>query len=198
MTSRSSLDYQKRQKVGLDDLSPQKCFSAMFSLDAIIDNMYFNPGGSMARRINWQKLRKRSYYKTIELASTLGVSRSTIKYWSHNGLSPIDRKQFSWIYYGGDVIDYIKLKNKKFKVPTNPGEVYCFHCRKSRRVKTDSLKIVNTKKTLGNKVIDQLNILGNCIVCGYKCGRLTSENCIESFLIYYPEFTGDVPVNSNS
>ena len=49
MTSQSSLDYQKRQKVGLDDLSPQKCFSAMFSLDAIIDNMYFNPGGSYGK-----------------------------------------------------------------------------------------------------------------------------------------------------
>ena len=152
----------------------------------------------MARRINWQKLRKRSYYKTIELASTLGVSRSTIKYWSHNGLSPINRTHFSWIYYGADVIDYIKLKNKKFKVPINPGEVYCMHCRKSRKVKLETLIIVKTGKKIGKSQIDQLDINGNCVMCGYRCGRFSSPNCIWSFLIYYPEFSGDVPVNSNS
>ena len=152
----------------------------------------------MARRINWQKLRKRSYYKTIELASTLGVSRSTIKYWSHNGLSPIDRKQFSWIYYGGDVIDYIKLKNKKFKVPTNPGEVYCMHCRKSRKVKLETLIIVKTGKKIGKSQIDQLDIQGNCVVCGYRCGQFSSPNCIGSFLKYNPGYSGDVPVSSNN
>ena len=152
----------------------------------------------MAKRVNWQKLRKRSYYSTSELASTLGLSKSAIKNWSHNGLSPINRKDFSWMFYGEDVIDYIKDKNSKYKVTTNPGEIYCFHCRKSRKLKLETLEIINTGKKLGNGLVDQIVILGQCVKCGYRCRQLSSENCIESFLYYYPKFSGNVPVNSNN
>ena len=138
----------------------------------------------MGKRINYQKLRWHIYYKTIELASALGVCRSAVKYWVHHGLKPINRGSHGWIFFGKDVIEYFKARNKKFHI--GEGEVNCFSCRKGRIVEPNSIELVVSGDKLGSENVIQILIKGICEICGSKGVRLASENTIEKFLTYYP------------
>ena len=68
----------------------------------------------MGNRVKYQYLKDYKYYTTLELSKELGVSRSTVKYWAHHGLEPIDREQRQWKFNGKDVKVYLKKKNKFF------------------------------------------------------------------------------------
>lgn len=151
----------------------------------------------MAKRTKYQHLKDYRFYSTLELAKLLNVCRSGVQYWANHGLEPVNRTQHRWKFNGKDVKVYLKKKNNKFKVKTAPGEVYCPSCRASRRVKVKSIEVILTGRKLGNNLIDQLMIYGKCIKCGNQCTRLTSENCIGTFLSYYPDFSGKVPGSSS-
>ena len=138
----------------------------------------------MGKKINYQKLRWHYYYKTIELASALGVCRSAVKYWACHGLEPINRGSHSWIFFGKDVIEYFKARNKKYHI--GEGEVNCFSCRKGRIVEPNSIELVVSVDKLGSENIAQILIKGNCEICGSKGVRLSSENKIKKFLPHYP------------
>ena len=150
----------------------------------------------MAKRTKYQQLKDYRFYTTLELAKLLKVSRSGVQYWANHGLEPTKREQRRWKFNGKDVKIYLKEKNNKFKVKTAPGEVYCPSCRASRRVKVKSIEVILTGRKLGNNLIDQLMIYGKCIICGNQCTKLSSENCIGTFLSYYPDFSGKVPGSS--
>ena len=151
----------------------------------------------MAKRTKYQHLKDYRFYTTLELAILLKVSRSGVQYWANHGLEPTKREQRRWKINGKDVKIYLKEKNNKFKVKTAPGEVYCPSCRASRRVKVKSIEVILTGRKLGNNFIDQLMIYGKCIKCGNQCTKLSSENCIGTFLSYYPDFSGKVPSSSS-
>ena len=151
----------------------------------------------MAKRIKYQHLKNYEFYSTLELAKKLGVSRSTVQYWAHHGLEPVNRTQRRWKFNGKEVKMYRKKINNKFKVKTAPGEVYCPSCRASRRVKVKSIELKLTGRKLGNNLVDQIMIYGKCIKCGNQCTQLSSSNCIGTFLSYYPDFSGKVPSSSN-
>ena len=133
----------------------------------------------------------------MELEILLKVSRSGVQYWAHHGMEPTKREQRRWKFNGKDVKVYLKKKNNKFKVKTAPGEVYCPRCRASRRVKVESIELKLTGRKLGNNLVDQIMIYGNCIKCECECTQLSSANCIGIFLSYYPDFSGKVPSSSN-
>ena len=151
----------------------------------------------MAKHTKYQHLKDYKFYTTLELAKLLNVSRSGVQFWANHGLEPTNREQRRWKFNGKDVKIYLKKKNNKFKVKTAPGEVYCPSCRASRRVKVESIEVILTGRKLGNNLIDQLMIYGKCIKCGNQCTKLSSENCIGTFLSYYPDFSGKVPSSSS-
>ena len=149
----------------------------------------------MGKRINYQKLRWHFYYKTIELASALGVCRSAVKYWVHHGLEPINRGSHGWIFFGKDVIEYFKARNKKFHI--GEGEVNCLSCRKGRTVEPNSIELVVSGDKLGSNKIAQIFIKGICETCGSNGVRLSSENKVEEFLSNYPTIIKTVMAKLN-
>lgn len=149
----------------------------------------------MGKRINYQKLRWHIYYKTIELASALGVCRSAVKYWVHHGLEPINRGSHGWIFFGKDVIEYFKARNKKYHL--GEGEVNCLSCRKGRMVESNSIELVISGNKLGSEKVIQILIKGICVICGSNGVRLASENTIEKFLTNYPTIIKTVMAKLN-
>ena len=151
----------------------------------------------MAKRIKYQHLKNYKFYTTLELAKILRVSKSTVIYWAHHGLEPVNRTQHRWKFNGKEIKMYRKKINNKFKVKTAPGEVYCPRCRASRRVEVGSIKLKLMNRKLGNNQVDQIMIYGICIKCECQCTQLSSSNRIGFFLSYYPDFKGKIPGSSS-
>ena len=151
----------------------------------------------MGKRVKYQHLKDYRFYTTLELAKLLNVSRSGVQYWSHHGLEPIDRKQRRWKFNGKDVKLYLKRKNNQFKKKTAPGEVHCLSCRLSRRVIVESIKLKIIDRNVGKNHVDKIMIFGICVECGNQCTKISSSNCIGTFLTYYPDFKGKIPGSSN-
>lgn len=143
----------------------------------------------MAKKFNYQSVRKDAIYTVNRIYEELGPSKSTVKYWVHNnGLEPIDINDRPWLFKGHVLKEFLKKKMNKFKCKLKEDECYCLSCRKGVRVLTESIQLVYTGKLLGNAGVAQIIIKGICEECGKTAIRLSSENRIEEFLAHYPDY----------
>ena len=143
----------------------------------------------MARRVKYQLLRNYFYYNTQELVSVLGVSKSTVQNWVRSGLKSIKSANKGPYFFGMDVKECHKLRNRNSKVKLLKGEVFCGGCKQASKLKTSSIKLMVTDKLLGNKGASQIIISGRCRTCGSKCNLFSSSNRVSEFLAKYPKYS---------
>ena len=67
----------------------------------------------MAKRQNWQLIKKDQTYTVTELAELFNMSRSGIKYWVKLGLKPIQSEERKFYFSGEDVIEFVREKNRR-------------------------------------------------------------------------------------
>lgn len=145
----------------------------------------------MRRKSNWQLIQKNRYYSTKELAAVFGYRRSAITYWVKIGLKPINPGDRRFLFYGEDVIKFLKEQKIKNKVKTKPGECYCTSCREARMLKPKTLKLEFKNIILGKDNVKQVIIRGECKVCGNRVSSFSSTAKIDGFLKHYPGFKRD-------
>ena len=121
--------------------------------------------------------------------SILGVSKSTVQNWVRSGLTVIKSANKGPYYFGIDVKEFHKQRNRNSKVKLLKGEVRCCRCNHGRKLKTSSIKLIVTDQLLGNKGTFQIIISGRCRTCKSKCILFSSSNRVSEFISKYPKYS---------
>ena len=107
---------------------------------------------------------RRSYYIN-EIVSLLKITRKTCGLWiKQEGLKTIEGIS-PFMIKGADLIDFIKKKRAKGKIPINKNEFLCMRCRQGVKAKIGSEKIIKTGKRTGKDNHEQLEKTGICERC---------------------------------
>ena len=110
-------------------------------------------------KINPKGIHKNMSYTVAELTSILGVNEKTISRWMDNGLKTVAGCEKPFLFYGSDLQAFVKSKDEKRKATLKRNEFYCFGCKRPRRAKRGSKKVVGDKE----KAV--------CAVCSGKMSR---------------------------
>jgi hypothetical protein len=98
-------------------------------------------------------------YTVAELTTILGVNEKTILRWIDGGLKPLVGCEKPYLIAGSELQVFIKNKDEKRRVELKSHEFFCFGCKRPRRAKRGS------KKLLGDKM------KGVCAVCNGKMSK---------------------------
>lgn len=107
-----------------------------------------------------------------EISSLLGVDRKTCSRWiKDEGLEVIKKNVSPLLVMGANLIDFIKNKRIKRKMPTEKNQFVCFKCHKVVKAKAGSEQIIRTGKTIGKDSHEQLRKIGICERCGTEVNK---------------------------
>ena len=140
----------------------------------------------MKKKIIYQKIFKNRLYTEKRLQDSLKVSRSTISYWIRNGLKPIFPGKGPYFFEGESVKNYLRQRAISKKTNLNPGEIYCFACRRGVRADEQSLEIIDTGIAIGKGLNTKIVISGRCADCGTKVNLIWSRTRLSEFINNYP------------
>ena len=110
-------------------------------------------------KINPKGIHKHMSYTVSELTNILGVNEKTVLRWMDSGLKAVSGGAKPFLIYGSDLQVFLKNKDEKRKVEMKPHEFFCFGCKRPRRAKRGSKKVVGDKE----KAV--------CAVCSGKMSR---------------------------
>lgn len=110
-------------------------------------------------KINLKGIHKHMSYTIAELTDILGVNEKTVLRWIDGGLKPVAGCEKPYLIAGSELQVFIKNKDEKRKVELKPHEFFCFGCKRPRRAKRGSKKVVGDK------------MRGVCVVCNGKMSK---------------------------
>lgn len=114
----------------------------------------------------------RRSYSVSEIASLLGINRKTCGRWiKYGGLEVIEENVNPLLILGLDLINFIKKRREKRKVPIKENEFYCVKCHKAVRAKIGSEQTIKTGKRIGKDNREQLKKMGVCENCQTQLNR---------------------------
>ena len=122
--------------------------------------------------LNETLIRSQRVYTPNEIASLLNSSVNTIRNWIKEGMKVLKGTKMPYLICGSDVIEFIRMKKKKRKIPINPGEFLCLRCHKSRK----SVPELTIPRLSGKKMgfSQQIIIEGICVICGCRMYYFTT------------------------
>ncbi len=119
----------------------------------------------------FNRIKSRKSYNLTEIARLLSIDRKTCSRWvKDEGLKVIE-KNVSPLVMGADLIDFIKNKREKRKVPVKENQFFCLKCHKAVIAKTGSEQTIKTGKRIGKDNHEQLKKIGVCELCGTKLNK---------------------------
>lgn len=110
-------------------------------------------------KINTKGIHKHMSYTIAELTSILGVNEKTIARWMDCGLKTVSGGAKPFLVYGADLQAFVKNKQDKRKATLKQNEFFCFACKRPRRARRGSKKVMGDKE----KAL--------CAVCSGKMSR---------------------------
>lgn len=110
-------------------------------------------------KIKPKGIHKHISYTVSELTNILGVNEKTVARWMESGLKTVSGGAKPYLIYGGDLQAFLKTKDEKHKATLKRNEFYCFGCKRPRRAKRGSKKVVGDKEK------------ATCAVCSGKMSR---------------------------
>jgi len=121
---------------------------------------------------NYNKIKSKDSYSMTEISALLGVSRKTCRRWIKNeGLEVVLKGVYPLLVMGDVLIDFIKNKRAKRKMPCAINQFVCFKCHEVVEAKTGSEQIIKTGKRIGKDNHEQLRKIGGCERCGTEVGK---------------------------
>ena len=118
------------------------------------------------------RITARRSYSINEIASLLGVNRKTCGRWvKEKGLKVIEENTNPLLIMGADLIDFIKKKRGKRKIPIKENEFFCVKCHKAVRAKIGSERTIKTGKKIGKDNQEQFKKIGICENCDTQLNK---------------------------
>ena len=97
-------------------------------------------------KINLKGIHKHMSYTIAELTTIFGVNEKTVLRWIDSGLKPLTGCVKPYLIAGSELQIFLKNKDEKRKVEMKPHEFFCFGCKRPRRAKRGSKKVVGDKE----------------------------------------------------
>lgn len=111
-----------------------------------------------SRRINPRLAKLHRAYSVIELASTLGAHKHTVRRWIKRGLPTVDGLR-PILILGSEFQSWWNKRRKAAKHPLQPRQFYCFGCRQPKEPAFGMAEYVATNAVTGN-------LRAECEACG--------------------------------
>ena|SRR3989344_2270598 len=97
-------------------------------------------------KINPKGIHRHMSYTITELTSILGVNEKTVARWMDSGLKTVPGGTKPFLIYGSDLQVFLKNKDEKRKTTLKKNEFFCFSCKRPRRAKRASKRVVGDKE----------------------------------------------------
>ena len=121
---------------------------------------------------NFNKIISKRSYNSTELSDSFGIHRKTFRRWvKYEDLRVVEIGVSPVLVMGADLIEFIKKKRLKRKMPVKENEFLCFKCHKVVKAETGSEKIIKTGKRIGKDNHEQLRKIGICECCGTEVSK---------------------------
>lgn len=101
------------------------------------------------KRINPRRAKLHRSYSVTELAERLGVHKNTVRQWIKSGLPVVDGTR-PVLILGSDFQVWWSKRSKAAKRPCQPGQMFCFKCRKPKRPALGMVEYIATNAVTGN------------------------------------------------
>lgn len=101
------------------------------------------------RRINPRCAKLHRSYTAHELAELLDVHKNTVRQWIKSGLPVVDGTR-PVLITGSDFQAWWGRRRKAAKRPCQPGQMYCFKCRKPKQPALGMVEYAATNAATGN------------------------------------------------
>ena len=129
------------------------------------------------------RLIKRDYpYFVSEIADLFHLHPNAVRRWINAGLVTVDNRR-PVLVHGGDLIDFLDMRQAQRKKKCAVDELYCFRCRRPKHPLFNRIEVEMRSET-------RLNLSGVCDTCGAIMNRAGSVDKIEEyrrvFLIQVP------------
>lgn len=140
---------------------------------------------SMAKHYDLRKINKTDFYTVAEIAQKLGITEKTVRNWSEDGLS-INKERRPFFIYGNDLHSYLKKTYEKSSTKLNDFEFYCFHCKKSVKIISESFRVDRNRQINGKRSSSTLILFnGVCEICKGQVCRIGSKKILKNFMEHF-------------
>jgi len=131
------------------------------------------PRRSKKRTYNTRRIKRDFAYLIAEVADLFGLHCNAVRNWLKSGLPTIDGHRPTLIH-GGDLIDFLDVRQASRKQKCASDQFYCCRCRCPRRALDNrvEMQIRNNQK---------LNLSAVCNECGAGMNRAGSVKKIEEY-----------------
>lgn len=126
----------------------------------------------MSKKINVNLVKRNKFYTTQMLRKELCVHIRSIQSWVKQGMKVASNER-PRLFWGQDVKNFLKEKQKSRKILLAANEFYCLHCRKAVSSVNNKVFISETGKIVGDD-IPELQIMGICDQCGSWVYRISN------------------------
>jgi hypothetical protein len=121
---------------------------------------------------NFNKIKSKRSYNSTEISALLGINRKTFNRWiKGGGLRVIERDVSPILVMGADLIEFIKKKRLRRKIPIKDNEFYCLKCRRAVKPKKGSEQTIKTGNTIGKDNHELFRFTAVCEFCGKEINR---------------------------
>ena len=117
-------------------------------------------------------------YTIVELSEIINIHPDTIRRWMKTKqLNPVGNNT-PYLFYGQDIIDFIKKNNQKNKITLSPGEAMCLACNKAVSIKNPHIEQKENWK-IGKSSKPTILLSGLCSICHRKVNCYISKKTYE-------------------
>jgi len=121
---------------------------------------------------NLNKITTRRSYTINDIAILFGIDRRTCQRWiKYENLKVVDKAERPSLVMGEDLLNFIKEKRHKRKIPIQDNEFYCVKCHKAVKAKIGSEQVIKTGKLIGRNNNEQSKKVGICEHCGTQLNK---------------------------
>ena len=126
------------------------------------------------KKFRIRNIRKRKLYTIKNASETVDVCTKTIYRMIKDGLPVLEKNSNPLYILGMDLLDHIKMKNRKHKVNLKVDEFLCFTCKIGVKSIPKYFQIIFTRKRLGKNNY-QTKLVGLCPKCRGPINKFSTE-----------------------
>ena len=131
------------------------------------------PRAARKRSYNTRLIKRDYPYFVSEIADLFHLHPNAIRRWIKQELVTVDDRK-PVLVHGGDLIDFLDMRQAQRKQKCAVDELYCFRCRRPKHPRFNRIEVKMRSET-------RLNLSGVCDTCGAIMNRAGSVDKIEEY-----------------
>ena len=126
---------------------------------------------------NLRLIRQTMPYSIQEVADLYHLHPNAVRRWLRDGLKVVEQKR-PYLIHGGDLIDFLQMRQEGRKRPSEPGQMYCCSCRASRYPTPGSTTVAHLNAK-------QVIVQGRCELCGTRMQQFGAAKRLDQLALEF-------------